>query len=367
MPASTKDSKTSTGKGTRWLWSIPCLVAVLLILNHHYQWYKWPWVELTPPPKKEMGAKPAKRPLRAPAPESSSTPAKVAEKHTVKEEITTPIIDYEKIKDKSDKGLKELIQERKKEFGVNESVDMVVKSGENIRVGEEVVPLDRILAEIEAQKKGQQTPPAATTSQSATEFPTAPQLAKPDSELTVTPTRETRQPMPARPGAAPQLAKTDSERTVTQTGKTRQPMPARPGKEPLSYYGIYVVRPGDNLWNIHFAFLREYFGSRGIQIPPDSDEPVGTRSSGIGRILKYAETMVHIFNLKTGKLSMNLNLLEPKEKIVVFNLSALDKSLAPLTYGQIDIIRFDGRDLILPGHPSFSADSRLQEPRETRP
>ncbi len=128
-----------------------------------------------------------------------------------------------------------------------------------------------------------------------------------------------------------------------------------------------MVRPGDNLWNIHFAFLREYFGSKGIQISPYSDEPVGTRSSGIGRILKYAETMVHIFNLKTGKLSVNLNLLEPKEKIVVFNLSALDKTLAPLTYDQIDTVRFDGRDLILTGHPPFSADSRLQEPKGTRP
>ena len=124
-------------------------------------------------------------------------------------------------------------------------------------------------------------------------------------------------------------------------------MPAKPEKRPVSHYVVYVVRPGDNLWNIHFTFLREYFGSRDIRIPPDADEPQGSRSSGIGRILKYAETMVHIFNLKTGKLSTNLNLLEPREKIVIFNLSALDKNLKPLTYEQIDTIHFDGRDLIL--------------------
>ncbi len=56
--------------------------------------------------------------------------------------------------------------------------------------------------------------------------------------------------------------------------------------------------------------------------------------------------MVYIFNLKTKTLSTNLNSLKPKEKIVIFNLSALDKALAPLTYRQINRIRFDGRDLI---------------------
>jgi hypothetical protein len=254
-----------------------------------------------------------------------------------------PVIDYEKIKEESDKGLKELVLKRKKEFGVDKSVDMVVKSGEYIRVGKEIVPLDRILAQIEAQKKEQKASAAAPS-----------QLAKPDVERIPPEIREPHRPMPAKPSqpatklAAPsQPVRSDTERIPPEIREPHRPMPAKPAKRPASYYGVYVVRPGDNLWNIHFAFLREYFGSRDIRIPPDADEPQGSRSSGIGRILKYAETMVHIFNLKTGKLSTNLNLLEPRDTIVIFNLSALDKNLKPLTYEQIDTIHFDGRNLIL--------------------
>lgn len=360
MPTPTENAKGTSRKrkGAKWLWSIPFLVAVFLILNYHYQWYPWPWVETTPPAKeqveKEMAEEPtsklakvakkvtrelssrlkkaAKRVKKALSSglakvsekltqEPSSTPAKVAKKITeeppsaptkVETRVTEkpapePLIDYEKIKEESDKGLKELVLKRKKEFGVDKSVDMVVKSGEYIRVGKEIVPLDRILAQIEAQKKEQKASAAAPS----------------------------------------QLAKPDVKRIPPEIREPRRPMPAKPEKRPVSYYGVYVVRPGDNLWNIHFAFLREYFGSRDIRIPPDADEPQGSRSSGIGRILKYAETMVHIFNLKTGKLSTNLNLLEPREKIVIFNLSALDKNLKPLTYEQMDTIHFDGRNLIL--------------------
>jgi hypothetical protein len=172
-------------------------------------------------------------------------------------------------------------------------------------VGKEAVPLSRILAEIDTKKKNSEQ---AHQEKKGTEQPSEPRIE-------------------ARSPAVPP--------TVSPT------------KQPVSYYGIYVVRPGDNLWNIHFALLREFFGSRGTVIPSVADEPLGNRSSGVGRILKYAEKMVYIFNLRTKMLSKDLDLLQPQEKIVIFNLTNLNKILAPLTADQIDSIRFDGQDLLI--------------------
>ena len=49
----------------------------------------------------------------------------------------------------------------------------------------------------------------------------------------------------------------------------------------------------DNIWNIHFEFLKEYFQYRGIVVTDSADEPKKKGgSSGIGRILKFSENMV---------------------------------------------------------------------------
>ncbi len=380
-----KNVKGSAWKGTKWLWSIPLLVAASLILNHYYKWYTWPWIEPAPSAKKQIESKdfrpsppaPAKKQVLGPVktenklakkqipelvktenklakkqvpglekmesklakeqvPEPVKTESKLAEKQVpgpVKMEskkMTRPapaaVIDYEKIKKKPDKSLKELIQKRKKAFGVKKSVDMVVKPGEYIRVGKEIVPLDRILAEIKTQKNDQQT-----------------SLGTPSKPEEPDPERVAHQ----SPGAERPIQKEPRLNPVPATSQDPyKPLRPRPLERPVSYYGIYVVRSGDNLWDIHFAFLREYFGARDIRISSNADQPRGSASSGVGRILKYAETMVYIFNLKTKTLSTDLNSLKPKEKVVIFNLSALDKALAPLTYRQINRIRFDGRDLI---------------------
>ena len=57
--------------------------------------------------------------------------------------------------------------------------------------------------------------------------------------------------------------------------------------------------------------------------------------------------MVHIFNMKTKRLDQDLNLLEPYEKVVIFNLTRLDRFLGTLTAEQLPKVRFDGRDLYL--------------------
>jgi hypothetical protein len=118
--------------------------------------------------------------------------------------------------------------------------------------------------------------------------------------------------------------------------------------EKVEVYGIHVVRPGDNIWNIHFNFLQEYFSHRGVRVSPTSDEPVKGRSTGVGKILKFSENMVYIYNLKDQKLDVNLDLIHPMSKIVIFNMGRAFSLLNKIDYDNINEIRFDGETLWLP-------------------
>ena len=256
-----------------------------------------------PAPEKDLAQKP--KPAPAMGTEKIRDDSAQVPKELARESKPARVMDYKKIRDDSDKDLKSLTEERKKEFGIDKSVDMVVKSGEQIRIGKETIPLGRILAEIDAQEKNR---------------------------------RPADEPLPPKPHATS---------PSTQTIIPPSPSFAGPKIRSTGYYGIYVIQAGDNLWNVHFAFLREYFGSRGITVSGGADEPMGTTSSGVGRILKYAEKMVYIFNLKTKKLSKDLNHLKPLERIVIFNLSKLDYILAPLTAEKLNHIRLYGQEIIL--------------------
>ncbi|MDY6852105.1 MAG: hypothetical protein SV487_08540 [Thermodesulfobacteriota bacterium] len=265
---------------SKWPWLVLVLVAGLPALNHFYQWYPWPWQE--PPPQ-------------------------VRPKVTSRVPLPPKVIDYGKVQDKSDLRLGEMILKRKKEFGLDKSVDMVVKSEESIRIGQETVPLSDILAAIKTQDKDR------------------PEL-----------------------GSRPQVGGRIVEEDLSQTSRPVPPVRPPAVRSSINYYGVHVVRPGDNLWDIHFAFLREYFSHRGIKISPLADESRTGPSTGVARILKYAETMVNIFNMKTKRLDQDLNLLEPYEKVVVFNLTRLDRFLGTLAVDQLPKVRFDGRDLYIP-------------------
>jgi hypothetical protein len=114
-------------------------------------------------------------------------------------------------------------------------------------------------------------------------------------------------------------------------------------------YGIHVVKPGDNIWNIHFQFLKSYFSKRGVTVSPVADEPLKTgTSSGVGKLLKFSENMVHIYNLKTEQIDRDLHTIEPLSKIVVFNLGQVFALLDTIDYDQINHIEFDGETLWLP-------------------
>jgi hypothetical protein len=128
----------------------------------------------------------------------------------------------------------------------------------------------------------------------------------------------------------------------------------------ITVWGVYLVRPGDNLWDIHYRLLKEYLANRGVQLPPRADQPTAKgQSSGVGKVLKFAEHMVGVYNLRTRHMSHNLNLLEPGQKAVVFNLSEIFGQLAQVDPKDLNGIMYDGRVLFFP--------KPVPQPGQTKP
>ncbi len=199
-----------------------------------------------------------------------------------------PEIDYKKL-DK-DKQLTDLMNRRKKELGIGNSLDMVVKSDESFKVGKITISMRDILKKTFLKDKKV------------------------------------------------------FEEQIKPSGETK------PTK--IREYGIYVVQPGDNLWDIHFRLIREYYKSMGIKIPDKADEPVaGGLSSGMGKILKFSEKMVVIYNVLDKKIATNINLLHPLSKIIVYNMKEVFSFLKEISYKNLDKLRFDGEALWISAQP----------------
>ena len=178
--------------------------------------------------------------------------------------------------------LNALMEKRKEEYGVGSGVEVIAKPGESIKVGKTVVPMNEVLNKIQSGK------------QHITET----DLAKPSSSAT--------------PDA----------------------------------YGIYVVRPGDNIWDVHFRILKSFFAGKGITLSRWADQPLRNGdSSGVGRILKYSEKMVSIYNIEEHRVDTHLNLIQPYSKIVVFNIGQALEILKQIDYQHINNVRFDGERL----------------------
>ena len=126
----------------------------------------------------------------------------------------------------------------------------------------------------------------------------------------------------------------------------------KPGKitdDAIEEFGIYVVHPGDNLWAIHFKFLKDYFDQKNIAISPLADEPDRFGySSGVGKLLKFSEKTVCIYNLKKKKLDVDINLIFPLSKIVVYNMSRIFALLNHIDYQYVNKIQFDGETIWIP-------------------
>lgn len=195
------------------------------------------------------------------------------------------LIDYGKLKEKSDNELTALMEKRKAPYGIEKSIDMIVKPDESIKVGEETVRMKKILDDVRL-KHGEII----------------------ETEL---------------------------------GGKVKQ---EKPGE-----FGIHVVQPDENIWNIHFKLLKDYYDHKGIRLSPLSDEPKRQGySSGVGKILKFSEYMVNVYNLKERRLDTDLNLVYPLSKIVVYNMSRVFSLLDRIDYKDVSRIEFDGETLWMP-------------------
>lgn len=184
----------------------------------------------------------------------------------------------------NDKTLSSLMQERKAQYGIDSGVDMIVKSDESLKVGDKTISMEEII-------------------------------------------NETR----LRRGEVIEKDMDDGASKKTEN------------------FGIHVVLPGENIWDIHFNLLKNRFDSRQITLSPLADEPgKNGRSSGVGKILKFSEKMVSIYNMEERKLSSNIDLIEPLSKIVVYHMDEVFSLIDQIDFKNIDKIQFDGDTLWVP-------------------
>ncbi len=212
---------------------------------------------------------------------------------TARDEAVTPpsvspsgqVIEYDKLD--TDDDLKKMMDARKEAFEVGEGIDIIARSDETLQIGDNRVSMKEIQDQIRI-KLGE-----------------------------------------------------ISEETLGPDG---QPLPVDP-----ETFGIHVVQPGDNIWNIHFAFLKNYFARRGVDLARSADEPDRKGySSGVGKLLKFSENMVYIYNVKEKDFSQDLNLIEPFSKIIVYKMDRVFQLLEQIDYENIDRIQFDGDTLWIP-------------------
>jgi hypothetical protein len=195
------------------------------------------------------------------------------------------VIDYSKLTEESDKELTALMEKRKAPYGVDKSIDMIIRPDESIRVGKDTVRMQELLDEVRL-KQGE-------------------------------------------------ILETD---LGTETKPKQQ-----------DTFGIHVVQPSENIWDIHFNLLKDYYDHKGIQLSPLADEPdrLGY-STGVGKILKFSEKLVYIYNLRERKLDTDLHLIYPLSKIVVYNMRRVFALLDRIDYKNVNRIEFDGETLWLP-------------------
>ncbi|MEJ5348850.1 MAG: hypothetical protein WHS46_09200 [Desulfosoma sp.] len=150
---------------------------------------------------------------------------------------------------------------------------------------------------------------------------------------------------PNQPGPSPEPG---TERQAVG-GFLPKPLPTTPPRtvsEKTIYYGVRLVRPGENLWKIHYGVIREYFARRGIELPPRADQPrADGRSSGIGRLLKFLESIVHVYDARRNRLVDDINLLHPDDLIVFFNISELFEALDQVEAKDLEALRYLGSSL----------------------
>ncbi len=195
------------------------------------------------------------------------------------------VIDYNKIED--DTALKEMMEQRKTDYGIENGVDVIIKSNEALKIGDSTVPMKRIIEKIRLKS---------------------------------------------------------GDIVESDIGSAK-----KDPKYKFETFGIYIVKKGDSIWNIHFKFLKDFFDHKGIPLAPTSDEPNQSGySSGVGKILKFSENLVSIYNIKESRLDLDLNLIQPLNKLVVYNMTQIFGLLDSIDYRNVNSIQFDGKTLWIP-------------------
>jgi len=273
-----------------------------------------PLPSISPEPDKVMKQGIVSTPRVATEPTSTVEPSVaakpgIAPQPSVIPQPTPEVIDFDQLG--KDKVLQALMDKRKQAYGVQKGIDMVVKPDETIKVGDIMVPMREIEEQIRLSR-GEIV---------ESDIPTQ-NAGQNDNILTPEDTKH----LPD-PSNQPERKKKSSDSRMEE-------------------YGIYIVRPGDNIWNIHFLFLNGYFEKRGVSVSPLADEPIKSGvSSGVGKLLKFSENMVYLYNLEKRKLDVNLNALTPHKRIVIYNMNRVFELLDQIDYQNVHRISFDGEAL----------------------
>ncbi|MCB9481495.1 MAG: hypothetical protein H6680_06720 [Desulfobacteraceae bacterium] len=208
---------------------------------------------------------------------SKKTPPEISKAQT-KKEIKVANKTMISVKDSED--LK-LMEERKKEYGIDQGLDMVLKSDESAEINGQVIDLKSI-EEKDLILKGDVI---------------------------------------------------SNDLKINEKTKPKD-------------YGIYIVKKGDNLWDIHFRLLKELFKNKGISLSESADEPINDGySSGVGKILKFSEETVSIYSLKTGEITYDINTLEPEGRVIIYKMTEIAELLNDISLNNINNVVFDGKNL----------------------
>ncbi len=200
-----------------------------------------------------------------------------------------PVLDYNKLD--RDPALQVLMEKRKKQLGIDGGVDIIARLDESIKIGDQVIPMKEIIDQIRIKK-----------------------------------------------GGIVEKNLSSAETTSVQ----------KPVSNP-EFFGIHVVQPGENIWNIHFTLLKSYFAHKGMSLSLMADEPLGDgQSSGIGKLLKFSENIVYIYNIRKRKLAEDLHVIIPLTKIVIYNMERIFSLLNQIDYEHLNRIQFDGITVWIP-------------------
>ncbi|MBF0530151.1 MAG: hypothetical protein HQK55_12950, partial [Deltaproteobacteria bacterium] len=119
-----------------------------------------------------------------------------------------------------------------------------------------------------------------------------------------------------------------------------------------AFYGLYVVKTGDEMGNLLFSVLREYLNYRGLPVVNSSELPKDGSSPVPGLTVIYPDDITFIYNFKTRHLDNNLNIANPNQKLLIFDLTRLEGMLGSLKIGNSGRIHFEGRNIYFGVPPS---------------